>query len=111
MKNEIAEKENLSSFDGGVLDNFGTNFVAVLLTVISLGIALPWALAYRQRWVVSHTKIEGKRLAFDGTGGQLFGNFIKWWLLSLITLGIYGAFFLPIRIHQWVAKHTSFDKG
>jgi uncharacterized membrane protein YjgN (DUF898 family) len=81
---------------------------AGLLTVITLGIGAPWAVAYRQRWLISHTKIKGKRLTFDGTGGQLFGNYIKWRLLSLITLGIYGAFFLPIRMQQWVAKHTSF---
>jgi uncharacterized membrane protein YjgN (DUF898 family) len=111
MKDKKDEKENPSRFDGGVLGNFGTNFAAGLLAVITLGIGVPWAVAYRQRWLVTHTVIEGKRLAFDGTGGQLFGNYIKWWLLSIITLGIYAAFFLPIRMQQWIAKHTSFEQG
>jgi uncharacterized membrane protein YjgN (DUF898 family) len=104
------EKENSSSFDGSVLGNFGTSFLAGLLALVTLGIGVPWAVAYRQRWLVSHTIIEGKRLIFDGTGGQLFGNFIKWWLLSIITVGIYGTFFMPVRMQQWIAKHTSFDQ-
>jgi uncharacterized membrane protein YjgN (DUF898 family) len=58
--------------------------------------------------MASHTVIEGKRLRFDGTGIQLFGNFIKWWIFSIITLGIYGIFFLPVRAKQWAVKHTLF---
>jgi uncharacterized membrane protein YjgN (DUF898 family) len=106
----MAGQESSSSFDGSVLGNFGTNFVAGLLTAITLGIGYPWAIAYRQRWLVSHTILEGKRLTFDGTGGQLFGNYIKWFLLSIITLGIYGVLVMPVRLQQWVAKHTFFDQ-
>jgi uncharacterized membrane protein YjgN (DUF898 family) len=98
-----------SVFDGSVLGNFGTNLVAGLLSFITLGIGVPWAVAYRQRWLTSHTIIEGKRLKFDGTGGQLFGKYIIWFLLSIITLGIYATFFLPVRMQQWVTKHTFFE--
>ena len=44
-------------------------------------------------------------VTFDGNGGQLFGNYIKWFLLSIITLGIYS-FWLTIKMQQWVTKHT-----
>jgi uncharacterized membrane protein YjgN (DUF898 family) len=104
------EKENRSSFDGSVLGNFGTNFAAGFLAIITLGIGVPWAVAYRQRWLISHTIVEGKRLTFDGTGAQLFGNYIKWWLFSIITLSIYAVFFMPVRMQQWVAKHTFFEQ-
>jgi uncharacterized membrane protein YjgN (DUF898 family) len=106
----VDPKENSSSFDGSVLGNFGTNFVAWFLSIITLGIGAPWAVAYRQRWIISHTIIEGKRLTFDGTGGQLFGNYIKWWIFSIITLSIYAIFFMPVRMQQWVAKHTVFEQ-
>jgi uncharacterized membrane protein YjgN (DUF898 family) len=106
MNNDI---EGTSVFDGSVLGNFGTNLVAGLLSFITLGIGVPWAVAYRQRWLTSHTIIEGKRLKFDGTGGQLFGKYIIWFLLSIITLGIYAVFFLPVRMQQWVTKHTFFE--
>ncbi len=42
------------------------------------------------------------------TGVQLFGSYIKWWLLTLVTFGIYGIFFLPVRMLQWFTKHTVF---
>ncbi|MDR0877829.1 MAG: DUF898 domain-containing protein [Treponema sp.] len=102
--------ESKSYFDGGVFDNFITSLVVSLITTITLGIGYPWAEAYRQKWQVKHTVIEGKRLTFDGTGGQLFGNYIKWWLLSIITLGIYAIFFMPVRIQQWITKHTFFEQ-
>ena len=41
------------------------------------------------------------------TGGQLFGNWIKWFLLTAITCGIYGFWVAP-RLYNWVAKHTHF---
>jgi uncharacterized membrane protein YjgN (DUF898 family) len=103
-------KENASSFDGSVLGNFGTNLVAGFLSIITLGLGVPWAVAYRQRWLVSHTIIEGKRLTFDGNGAQLFGNYIKWWFFSIITLSIYAIFFMPVRMQQWVSKHTFFEQ-
>ncbi|MBQ1712899.1 MAG: DUF898 family protein, partial [Treponema sp.] len=51
---------------------------------------------------------EGKRLKFDGTAAQLFGNWIKWFLLIIVTLGIYG-FWIPIKLKKWKTKHTSFE--
>ena len=104
------EKVSTSSFDGSVLGNFGTTFVAAFISTITLGIGVPWAAAYRQKWLVSHTILEGRRLVFDGTGIQLFGNYIKWWLFSIITLGIYGIFFMPVRMQQWITKHTFFER-
>ncbi len=38
---------------------------------------------------------------------QLFGNWIKWLLLTVVTLGIY-AFFVKIRLMQRKTKHTEF---
>lgn len=55
--------------------------------------------------LATHTTIDGHQLTFDGTGGQLFGNYIKWLLLCIITLGIYS-FWLTIKMKQWVTKHT-----
>lgn len=52
-----------------------------------------------QDWKVRHTVIDGQRLYFDGTGAQLFGNWIKWFLLTIITLGIYS-FWLKIKTEQ-----------
>lgn len=51
--------------------------------------------------------IDKSRSEFDGTGAQLFGSYIKWFLLYIITIGIYSLW-LPIKIQQWKVKHTHF---
>lgn len=94
-----------SKFTGGLLGLIGINILCSILTAITFGIAYPWAVCIKQRWIAKHTIIDGYLLTFDGTGGQLFGSYIKWFLLTLITLGIYG-FWLSIKMKQWVTKHT-----
>lgn len=49
-----------------------------------------------------------KESYFDGSATQLFGNWIKWLLLTVITLGIYGLW-VRIKMTQWVTKHTHFE--
>ena len=58
-------------------------------------------------WEIKHTVINGKRLRFDGTALGLFGTWIKWLLLTIITIGIYG-FWVSIAIKKWKTKHTHF---
>ncbi len=94
-----------SYFDGGVLDYVIHSIVASFIISFTLGIATPWAICYLQEWKAKHTVIDGHRLYFDGTGAQLFGNWIKWFLLTIITLGIYS-FWLNIKMEQWITKHT-----
>ncbi len=94
-----------SKFTGGLLGMIGIGILQGLIIGITLGIGTPWAICLKESWYVKHTIIDGYRLTFDGTGGQLFGNFIKWFLLTIITLGIYS-FWLTIKMKQWVTKHT-----
>ena len=94
-----------SKFTGGLLGLICVNLLQWLICVFTLGIALPWAVCIKQRWIASHTIIDGQRLYFDGTVAQLFGNYIKWFLLTVITLGIYG-FWLDLKLKSWVVKHT-----
>lgn len=94
-----------SKFDGGLLGLIGIGILQGLLTAITLGLGAPWAVCMKERWMAKHTVIDGKRLVFDGKGGQLFGQYIKWLLLTIITLGIYS-FWLGIKMKQWVVSHT-----
>lgn len=94
-----------SYFDGGVLDYIGYSILAAIICELTLGIATPWAVCMMQNWKTKHTIVGGQRLYFDRTGAQLFGNWIKWFLLTIITFGIYG-FWLQIKMEQWIVKHT-----
>jgi uncharacterized membrane protein YjgN (DUF898 family) len=95
-------------FDGGAATYLGTGILAMLVTVFTLGICYPFALVLRERWRAKHTYIDGYRLAFTGSGIGLFGLWIKWFLLLIVTLGIYG-FWIGPRIQKWKVEHTDFD--
>ena len=94
-----------SKFTGGLLGLIGINILRVLLILITLSIGTPWASCMYHRRECKHTTIDGKQLVFDGKGGQLFGKYIVWLLLILVTLGIYSLW-LPIKMKQWVVSHT-----
>lgn len=97
-----------SDFDGGLLSLIGTSLLAGLLTVFTLGIAYPWAYCMMIGWRVNHTIIDGHRLHFHGTGGQLIGQWIKMLVLILVTLGIYS-FWVGIALEKWAAERTHFE--
>lgn len=94
-----------SKFTGGLLGLIGVGIISAIISVFTLGIGVPWAVCYKEKWYTEHTIVDGKRLVFDGNGAQLFGNYIKWFLLSIITCGIY-ALWLGIKMKQWVVYHT-----
>ena len=96
-----------SFFDGGLFQLIGYHILGILVTVLTLGICLPWAYTMVYNWEIKHTVINGYRLRFDGTAVGLFGNWIKWLLLTIITFGIYG-FWVSIKLKKWKVKHTSF---
>lgn len=105
--NNENEARGVSEFKGGYLDYIGRILLGALLTVITLGIMLPWAIVLISKYEINNTYIEGRRLNFDGTATQLFGNYIKWWFFSLITLGIYG-WITRVKMRKWIIKHTHF---
>ncbi|WP_341472336.1 DUF898 family protein [Fonticella tunisiensis] len=81
--------------------------LGTIVTICTFGICYPWAVCKLYGWKINHAVVEGRRLKFDGKAVQLFGNWIKWWLLCVVTLGIYS-FWLGIALNKWKAKHTHF---
>jgi uncharacterized membrane protein YjgN (DUF898 family) len=94
-----------SKFTGGLLGLIGIGILQGIIILFTLGIGTPWAVCVKERWIAKHTTLDGRQLIFDGTGGQLFGNYIKWFLLTIITLGIYS-FWLSLKMQAWVVSHT-----
>lgn len=95
------------TFDGGAGTYLGTAILGFLITVFTLGICYPFAIVLRQRWRAKHSYIDGKQLIFTGSALGLFGNWIKWFLLIIITLGIYS-FWVGPRIQKWIWVNTDF---
>jgi len=97
-------------FHGGAATYVGTALLGALITVCTLGICYPFALVLRERWRAKHSTIDGFHLVFTGSATALFGNWIKWLLLSIVTLGIYLLWVGP-RIAEWKWEHTDFDRS
>ena len=96
-----------SEFHGSTFGLIGQAILASLVTSFTLGLAAPWAVCGFISWLLKNTKVSGRNLAFRGTGGSLFGNYLKWWFLSLITFGIYGLF-VPKKLADWLAENVTF---
>ena len=98
----------VSDWDGGVLETIAASIVASLIMTFTCGIGAPWGICYLYKFIINHVVVDGRRLRFDGTGGQLFGKWIVWFLLTIVTCGIYS-FWLTPRLYQWIASHTHFE--
>lgn len=97
-----------SYFDGGLIELIGWRLLSFLITIITFGIAAPWGACMIYSYQINHTVYNGKRLKFEGTGGDLFVNIFKWVLLSIVTFGIY-AFFIPVKKTKWVISNIHFE--
>ena len=51
-----------------------------------------------------HTVINKKKLVFTGKAINLFGKYILWCFLTIITFGIYG-WWLEIKMLKWQSKN------
>lgn len=101
-----------SYFTGGAVMRFFVNFFVWFTSLITLFFAYPAMTCWRESWTCRHTFINGKRLRFDGFGANLFGKYILWGFLSLITIGIYGILCMPLNMERWMTKNTHFiDSG
>lgn len=105
--NVTAQTSRFSDWDGGVLETVVAAIVASLIVTFTCGIATPWAVCYMMDFVISHATIDGRRLVFDGSGGDLFIQWLKWLVLTVITCGIYSFWVIP-RLYKWVASHIHF---
>ncbi len=111
MENEnknIIVGEDGSYFDGGYWAYIGYNIVVNFVTAITFGIAHPWMRCWYQKWLASHTVINGKRMTFDGKGGDLFVKYIIWLILSYLTCGIYGLW-MAVALKKWISERTHFE--
>lgn len=103
MENQVQKK---SEWTGSVLGLLGCSLIVSFLSITV--ILLPWGITHFIRYIAEHMRINGQRITFDGTGGQLFGTYIKWCFLCIITLGIYS-FWIPNNLWQWITKHMAID--
>lgn len=106
-----ATGEAESDFTGGAFANYFIGLLTYIVSGLTLGIAFPFMMCWHERWVASHTYINGRQLRFDGTGGALFGKYIVWLLLSAVSLGFYAVIAMPVKLEAWKTENTHFADG
>jgi len=77
----------------------------LLIVALVFEMCYPFALVFRERWKAKQSRIDGRQLVFTGSALSLFANWIKWLLLSIVTLGIY-VFWVGPRVQKWIWEHT-----
>jgi uncharacterized membrane protein YjgN (DUF898 family) len=99
------------NFQGTGGELFVTFLVGYLLTAITFGIYAPWFYCKLMNFRLSNTTLGPTRrgdlrLEFTGKGGELFVTFLVGYLLTVITLGIYSAWF-ACKLIKFFADNTT----
>ncbi len=93
-------------FDGEVIEWMGIFVPSILMCVLTLGLAYPYARCFFLSWYVGCLVIDGKRLSFTGTWKEFYPVWLKEMLITLLTLGLYFPW-MYIHIRRWEASHIS----
>ncbi len=110
----VAGETKLGAFDfvgrGG--EFFVIGLVGILLTMITFGIYYAWFMTKVCKFMTTNTRanLAGVTYAgsFGGEGGQLFVKLLVGTLLTMITFGIYGAWFM-VDVMRWRINHTGYQ--
>ncbi len=97
-----------SRFEGRLIAFIGINLLTTFVSVITLGFAYPAMYCFKKRWIYANTIINGYRLKFTGKGSQLFGKYMLWTFLGIITFGVFTLWW-PIKYQQWETNHVEID--
>ncbi|CAH2761104.1 DUF898 family protein [Erysipelothrix amsterdamensis] len=94
-----------SYFDGSIWSYIGLQLVNIIIAIVTLGLGTPWILVRTYRWESEHTVINGQRFRFNGDSVSLFGHWVIWWILTLITFGLYGII-VRVKLISWRVENT-----
>lgn len=105
----IINKEKYDSyFDNSLKNVLSHHIKCILLGVITLGLAYPWIICMKYESKYKHTVICGKRLKFIGNAKELLSHWVLWWILIVVTLGLYWLV-VKIRFEQWACANIIFE--
>lgn len=84
-------------FQGSGKGYFVVWLVNILLTLITLGIYLPWALIRARRYFYENTELEGARFSYHATGSSIF---VGW----LCLLALYAIFIVNVVNENFILQ-------
>jgi len=84
--------------------------LAAILQWFAYLLLIPMAIAGSLRYRLSRTSWRGIRFSFTGHTKELFPKWLKWCLLTVVTLGFYAPFF-DVRLREHVIERSRFGTG
>lgn len=98
------------SFRGGLGECYKTFLGGIFLTIVTLGVYMPFFQANMRRYWTNHTYFGDTKFAYDGKGKDLVWHFLLAVLLTIPTLYLYWVWYGARKIrYDW--SHTSFATG
>lgn len=85
----------------------GFQVIGIIVFYLALIAIIPLAIHGSYRYRMSRTSWRGIRFGYRGDRNELIKNFFKWIFLTLITVGIYGAW-LTINLRNYVVSNIRF---
>lgn len=83
-------------YTGSGVDIFGRVILGSIFTVVTLGLYIPWFVNNLIRYACERAVVANPpsgttvHVLYTGSGVDLFGRFILWYILTFFTLGFYG---------------------
>lgn len=97
---EDGYKREESYFDGNTFQLVGINIMCAFLNIVSLFLLYPFTQCIKLRWIAKHCVISRKKVVFEGSALGLYGKYLLWLFLTVITFGIYGLW-LNLKLISW----------
>lgn len=97
------------SFIGNFSEYYKVYLKFLLITILTLGIGMPWLRVGIQRYLMGYTQLGDLEIDFHGDGGTLLGINILGGILLYPTLFMYVPFFLKNRFNFTINNTTLSD--
>lgn len=95
-----------SVYKAKIIKNFFNKIFIKIVTAVTLGLAFPYIKLKTYGYETDFTTLDGYKLTF--TRPRIFKTWVKWLLLSIITIGIYGLFVFK-KFKDLEAKNTHIE--
>lgn len=93
-------EQHVLSFHGTGGAFFALVLKNMVLTLLTLGIYMPWARTERRKFLLQNVEIDGHRLRYHGTGKELFLGYVKIAVGYALFLGV------PALIRHYVSQEA-----
>lgn len=90
-----------------ILTVFKLPILAIIFLYLAIFAIIPFAIHGSFRYKMSRTSYRGIRFGYRGNRNEFVKNFFKWALFTVLTFGIYGAWF-EMNIRRYTHKNVRY---